>query len=185
MNNNCQNPTLQTATIGGGCFWCIDAVFREIDGVTGISSGFAGGEEANPSYELACSGTTGHIEVVQLTFDPQTLPYEQLLAVFFAAHDPTQVNGQGNDIGPQYRSVIFYHDEQQQHIAQTLMDEMTSAQLFEQQIVTELRPYMPFYPAPEGHQDFYRNRPGVPYCQIIIRPKVEKIRQLFKQRIID
>jgi methionine-S-sulfoxide reductase len=183
MDNHSHNKQHCTATVGAGCFWCIDAVFRQIAGVTNISSGFTGGMEVNPSYELACSGKTGHIEVIQFTFDSQILPYEQLLAIFFAAHDPTQANGQGHDIGPQYQSVIFYHDNEQRQVAQTMINEMNKAKLYEQEVVTKLRPHMPFYPAPQGHQDFYQIRPNIPYCQIIIRPKVEKIRQLFTQSL--
>jgi peptide methionine sulfoxide reductase msrA/msrB len=185
MHSNTQRSTLDMATIGGGCFWCLDAVFRKIQGVTSVASGFAGGDAATARYEIACSGQSEHIEVVHIEFDPAILPYEQLLAVFFAAHDPTQINRQGHDVGPQYRSVIFHHDDEQRQTAQTMMNEMTEQGIFDDPIATELRPAMPFFPAPVGHQDFYNLRQDVPYCHIIIKPKLDKIRQLFAERLIE
>lgn len=169
----------QWATLGGGCFWCLDAVFRQIKGVISINSGFSGGVEQNPSYELACSGQTGHAEVVQIEFDPTLVSYQTLLSIFFAAHDPTQIDGQNHDIGPQYRSVIFFHNDQQQQAAQQMIDAIDNEGLWPNKVVTELSPYSAFYNAPEQHQDFYQKRTTVPYCQIIIRPKLEKIRSLF------
>ncbi len=176
--------SLQQATIGGGCFWCLDAVFREIKGIKSISSGFSGGVEANPSYELACSGQTGHIEVVHIEFDSQQLSYHSLLSLFFAAHDPSQINGQGHDIGPQYRSVIFYHNDDQHQAAQQMITAIDNEQLWPNKIATELKSFDAFYPAPEQHQNFYQKRTTVPYCQIIIRPKLEKIRQLFGELLL-
>lgn len=187
MNDN-QNPALtkinpQTATLGGGCFWCLDAVFRQIKGVTQVTSGFCGGQEVNPSYELACSGQTGHIEVVEVHFDSSQISYEDILAIFFAAHDPTQTDGQGYDIGPQYMSVVFYHNQQQQQTCQQLIESINSSDIYDKPVVTSLREAMPFYSAPEGHQNFYQLRQGVPYCQIIIHPKLEKIRTLFADKL--
>lgn len=184
MHNETVNPGYCTATIGGGCFWCLDAVFRQIQGVHSVASGFAGGDAATANYQQACSGLTEHIEVVQIRFDEAVLPYEQLLAIFFAAHDPTQINRQNYDVGPQYRSVIFSHGQKQHNTAQLMIDTMDNEGLFEQKIATELRPSMPFYPAPEQHQNFYQSNPNQRYCQIIIWPKLEKIRQLFAERLV-
>ena len=178
------NSNTATAILGGGCFWCLDAVFRQVKGVNQVISGFSGGEEANPSYELACSGQTGHIEVVELKFDESIISYEEILAIFFASHDPTQTDGQGYDIGPQYMSVVFYQNEQQQQTCQTLIDTMNASDIYTNPIITSVRPAMAFYSAPEGHQNFYQLRQGVPYCQIIIHPKLEKIRSLFGDKLI-
>lgn len=167
------------ATLGGGCFWCLDAVFRKIKGVISVSSGFCGGVEVNPSYELACSGKTGHIEVVQIEFDEDIISFDQILAIFFAAHDPTQTDGQGYDIGPQYLSVIFYQNDTQQQTAEQMIAELNQSDIYQAPIATMLKAAMPFYAAPIEHQNFYQLRPGVPYCQIIIYPKLEKIQQLF------
>ncbi|MFT4927823.1 MAG: methionine-S-sulfoxide reductase [Phenylobacterium sp.] len=178
------NPSTGQATIGGGCFWCLDAVFRKIKGILSISSGFSGGVEINPSYELACSGQTGHIEVVHITFDQQLLSYEALLAIFFAAHDPTQINRQGHDIGPQYRSVIFFHSPQQHQSANQMISTIDNEDLWPDNIATEVRAFDAYYPAPHQHQDFYQQHREVPYCQIIIYPKLEKIRELFGELLI-
>ena len=182
-NNNPLNHNTQTATLGGGCFWCIDAVFRQIQGVTAVISGFSGGLEENPSYELACSGQTGHIEVVEIQFDANQISYQEILAIFFAAHDPTQTDGQGYDIGPQYMSVVFYHNQEQQQICQQLIEQMNQDGIYDAPIITTIRPAMPFYSAPQGHQNFYQLRRGVPYCQVIIYPKLEKIRSLFNHKL--
>lgn len=183
QSNDASPSNIQTATLGGGCFWCLDAVFRKIKGVNSVVSGFSGGLEVNPSYELACSGQTGHIEVVEVQFDDSQIGYEALLAIFFAAHDPTQIDGQGYDIGPQYMSVVFHHDQEQQQICQQLIDNMNSSAIYDKPIITSVRPAMPFYAAPAGHQNFYQLRQGVPYCQIIIEPKLEKIRALFADKL--
>ena len=183
MNNTSTENNIHTATLGGGCFWCVDAVFRQIQGITSVISGFSGGLEENPSYELACSGQTGHIEVVEVQFDANLISYEEILAIFFAAHDPTQTDGQGYDIGPQYMSVVFYHNQEQQQICQQLINKMNQDGLYNAPIATTLRAAMPFYPAPEGHQNFYQLRRGVPYCQVIIYPKLEKIRSLFSDKL--
>ena len=181
--NSIHKPSVETAILGGGCFWCLDAVFRQVKGVNQVISGFSGGEEANPSYELACSGQTGHIEVVEIKFNENIISYEEILAIFFASHDPTQTDGQGYDIGPQYMSVVFYQNKQQQQICQTLIDTMNASDIYTNPIITSVRPAMPFYSAPEGHQNFYQLRQGVPYCQIIIHPKLEKIRSLFGDKL--
>lgn len=182
MDNISQNnKTTTTAVFGGGCFWCLDAVFRKLKGVEQVVSGFCGGEEIDPSYEMACSGRTGHIEVVQIEYQPQQIDFDHLLAVFFASHDPTQADGQGHDIGPQYRSVIFYQDQQQAQISRQLIDTIDNSDMHSDKIATLLRPAMPFYAAPSGHQDFYNNRSNVPYCQIVIRPKIDKVRRLYGQ----
>ncbi|MFT5162975.1 MAG: methionine-S-sulfoxide reductase [Alteromonadaceae bacterium] len=174
----------QHATFGGGCFWCLDAIFREIQGIETINSGFSGGIEPDPSYELACSGQTGHAEVIHIKFDPTLLSYQSILSIFFAAHDPTQLNRQGHDVGPQYRSVIFFHNQQQQQTAHQLITAIDEQALWTDKIVTELTPFDAFYTAPEQHQNFYQKRTTVPYCQIIIHPKLVKIRQLFGQLLI-
>lgn len=175
---------IERATIGGGCFWCIEAVFSQISGVKTMRSGFSGGEDANPDYRVVCSGQSEHIEVVEIEFDAAVLPFGQLLAVFFAAHDPTTLNRQGNDVGPQYRSVVFYHDESQQQTTEKVIEALGQSGIYPNPIVTEVRPAMPFYTADDYHQDFYANNPYNPYCQIIIAPKMEKIRALFAENLL-
>jgi methionine-S-sulfoxide reductase len=182
-NNEQTHHSNESATIGGGCFWCLDAIFREIKGIISVTSGFSGGVEVNPSYELACSGKTGHIEVVQIQFNPSKLSYHALLSIFFAGHDPTQTNGQGHDIGPQYRSVIFCHTQQQQQTARQMIETIDGQPLWPDKIATKVTAYKTFYSAPSEHQNFYQLRTTVPYCQIIIRPKLLKIRQLFAEMI--
>lgn len=164
---------LEQATIGGGCFWCIEAVFESLEGVRSVVSGYAGGVTKNPTYEEVCSGATGHAEVAQITFDPGTITYEELLEVFWNAHDPTTMNRQGVDVGTQYRSVIFYHDERQQAIA--IESKLSAAGRFADKIVTEIRPLERFYEAEHDHQDYFRNNPTAPYCMFVIRPKLEKV----------
>jgi peptide-methionine (S)-S-oxide reductase len=173
----------QLATVGGGCFWCIEAVFQDLRGVHTVTSGYAGGEQPNPSYEQVCTGRSGHAEVVQVAYDPEEIGYRDLLEVFFAAHDPTQLNRQGNDIGPQYRSVIFYHDDEQRRTAEALMAELQRSGEVAGEIVTELSPYEAFYPAEGYHQDFFASNPRQPYCQLIIAPKLKKVRERFAERV--
>ncbi len=175
--------SIQTATLGGGCYWCIEAVFSQINGVLSMQSGFSGGQNANPSYGSVCSGQSEHIEVVKVTFDAQILPYEQLLAVFFAAHDPTTLNRQGHDVGPHYRSVVFYHSQAQHQTALKMIEALDDSGIYPRKIVTEVRPAMPFYVGPDYHQDFYLENPDQPYCQIVIRPKMEKIKALFAEQL--
>jgi peptide-methionine (S)-S-oxide reductase len=167
----------EVATLGGGCFWCLDAVFRDLRGVEGVVSGYAGGEVANPSYESVCAGTTGHAEVVQVTFDPEILSFRELLEVFFTIHDPTTLNRQGADRGTQYRSAILFHSPEQQATAAAVIADVQP--LWNDPIVTEVAPLETFYPAEEYHQDYYRANPGQRYCQVVIAPKVAKARKEF------
>jgi peptide-methionine (S)-S-oxide reductase len=165
----------ETATLAGGCYWCLEAAYRQLDGVHSVTSGFMGGPEKNPSYEEVCSGATGHAEVVQIVFDPQKITYEKLLAWFWDLHDPTTLNRQGNDIGRQYRSAIFYHSEAQQKIAEA--SKAAAAKNFKDPIVTEITKSAEFYRAPDGHQDYYfQNKSKNPYCRFVIEPKLKKLK---------
>lgn len=171
--------THEIATFGSGCFWCTEAIFLDLKGVTKVTSGYAGGVTPNPSYEQVCSGTTGHAEVVQIEFDPGVISYEQLLEVFFLTHNPTTLNRQGNDVGTQYRSVVFYHDEAQQVAAKKVKERITTANAFDAPIVTAIEPFKNFYPAEDYHQNYFAKNPNQPYCQVMIDPKVAKFRQKF------
>jgi peptide-methionine (S)-S-oxide reductase len=173
----------ESAVLGGGCFWCLDAVFRELDGVTGVESGYAGGAGERPTYEAVCSGRTGHAEVVRVTFDPAKLSYRDLLAVFFAIHDPTTKNRQGHDIGTQYRSVIFTRSAAQRATAEALVREFSGARLWPAPIVTEIADDAPFWPAEGYHQDYFANNPAQPYCMAVVAPKVAKFRKQFLDRL--
>jgi peptide-methionine (S)-S-oxide reductase len=173
----------ESAVLGGGCFWCLDAVFRELDGVTGVESGYAGGAGERPTYEAVCSGRTGHAEVVRVTFDPAKLSYRDLLAVFFAIHDPTTKNRQGHDIGTQYRSVIFTRSAAQRATAEALVRELSGARLWPAPIVTEIADDAPFWPAEGYHQDYFANNPAQPYCMAVVAPKVAKFRKQFLDRL--
>lgn len=170
-------PNLENATLGGGCFWCLEAVYQEVDGVTEVVSGYAGGHVANPSYKHVCNGTTGHAEVVQLTYDPTVISYRDLLEIFFTIHDPTTKDRQGADIGPQYRSIILYHDDDQKGTAESLIRQFEDEGLFDDAIVTEVEQLDTFYTAEEHHQNYYRSNPSQPYCQSVISPKVTKLRK--------
>jgi peptide-methionine (S)-S-oxide reductase len=161
------------ATFGGGCFWCIEAVFQRIDGVTSVASGYAGGKTENPTYKEVCSGETGHAEVLQIEFDPKKLSYDKLLEVFWLAHDPTTLNRQGNDAGTQYRSIILYHDEGQKAAAEK--SKKAAQAQFDSPIVTEITPLKKFYKAEGYHQNYYNNNPNIPYCAFVIRPKLKKV----------
>ncbi len=163
----------EVATLGGGCFWCLEAVFQRIDGVKSVTSGYAGGTVANPSYEEVCTGKTGHAEVVQIVFDPDVLSYEQLLHTFWECHDPTTMNRQGADVGTQYRSVIFYQDDYQRAIAERSRAEAQKE--FEDPIVTEIQPLKAFYKAEDYHQDYFNNHANAPYCTLVIKPKLKKL----------
>jgi len=169
-------PKMEKATFGGGCFWCLEAVFERIPGVTSVVSGYAGGTVPSPTYEMVCSGLTGHAEVVQITYDPSVAPYEKLLKVFWACHDPTTLNQQGPDFGTQYRSVIFYHNDEQKKAAIKSVDELTAAQAFGDPIVTQLQPLPRFFPAEAYHQNYYRLNRNAPYCQAQIVPKLRKLK---------
>ncbi|HVE51631.1 MAG TPA: peptide-methionine (S)-S-oxide reductase MsrA [Casimicrobiaceae bacterium] len=173
----------EIAVLGGGCFWCLDAVFRDLEGVIEVESGYAGGQGANPTYEAVCSGRTGHAEVVRVTFDPSKLSYADLLRVFFTIHDPTTLNRQGNDVGTQYRSVIFAQDDKQREIAQQVMREITDQKLYSGRIVTELAGAAPYYPGEKYHQDYFERNPGQSYCMFIVAPKVAKFRKTFRDRL--
>ena len=164
---------LEKATLGGGCFWCVEAVFERMEGVRSVVSGYAGGSRENPTYEEVCSGTTGHAEVVQITFDPESVSYEELLETFWQAHDPTTPNRQGADVGTQYRSVIFTHSEAQRAAAEASRNEI--AKKFERPIVTEIAPLERFYEAEEYHQDYFEKNPNAPYCVFVIQPKLRKL----------
>ena len=167
--------TTETATFAGGCFWCIEEIFRQQPGVVGVASGYAGGTVKNPTYDQVCSGKTGHAEAIQITFDPQKITYEKLLDVFWTAHDPTQLNRQGADVGTQYRSAIFTHSEAQQVIARAALASEDNSGRHARKIVTEITPATEFYPAEDYHQEYYRNNKRAPYCRAVIRPKLEKL----------
>lgn len=169
---------MKTAVFGGGCFWCTEAIFQELKGVTSVMPGYAGGKIPNPTYEQVCSGMTGHAEVTKIEFDPSQIYYSDLLKVFFYVHDPTTLNQQGSDVGPQYRSIILYADEEQKNEASKLIDELKKDG---QNVVTELVPLKEFYPAEEYHKNFYLNNPDKPYCQITIDPKIKKFEERFKE----
>lgn len=176
-------PSRELATLGGGCFWCLEAVFERLQGIERVVSGYAGGTVTNPSYEQVCSGTTGHAEVAQVTFDPSVISYRDVLETFFAFHDPTQLNGQGADIGTQYRSVIFYHSSAQRATAEELMARLTRDDVYGRPIVTQLEPLETFYPAERYHQEYFRRNEGQPYCQAVIAPKVAKLRHAYRDRL--
>ncbi len=176
-------PQLETATIGGGCFWCLEAVYLEMRGVVGVESGYMGGPLPNPSYEQVCTGRTGHVEVVQITFDAGIISYRDILEVFFSIHDPTTRDRQGNDVGPQYRSVIFYHDDRQRTAAQELIRELGDEGAFGAPVVTAVEPATAFYKAEDYHQEYFRNHPRQPYCAYVVAPKVQKFREKFAERV--
>lgn len=179
LNYQARKNMSQLATLGGGCFWCLEAVYQELQGVEKVVSGYAGGSVRNPSYREVCNGRTGHAEVVQLTFDPEQISFREILEVFFTIHDPTTLNRQGADVGTQYRSAIFYHNEEQRRIAEKTIAEFNAAGIWPDPIVTEVTPLDVFYEAEDYHQDYYRQNPSQPYCNIVISPKVAKFRQKF------
>lgn len=171
---------METITLGGGCFWCIEAVFLELDGVSKVESGYSGGTVKNPSYEAVCSGSTNHAEVVQVTFDKSKVSLEQVLKVFFTVHDPTTLNRQGNDLGTQYRSVIFYHNTEQKEISESVIAALTAEKVYENPIVTKVEAFQTFYKAEDYHQNYYNNNQNQPYCKMVVKPKVEKFEKAFK-----
>ena len=173
----------EIATLGGGCFWCLEAVFDEMNGILSVVSGYAGGSTPNPTYRQVMTGATGHAEVAQITFDPETIAFRDILQVFFTIHDPTTLNRQGADVGTQYRSVIFYHDEEQRVISEEVIAEMEDAGIWENPIVTEVTPIEAFYVAEDYHQDYYANNSYQPYCQVMIAPKLAKARAKFQARL--
>jgi peptide-methionine (S)-S-oxide reductase len=172
-------PTLETATLGGGCFWCLDAVYRGVEGVHDVTSGYAGGHVDAPTYQQVCAGTTGHAEVVQVAYDPEVLSYRDVLNIFFAVHDPTTKDRQGADVGPQYRSIVLAEDDRQERIARETMSEIQREGVWDAPIVTEVERLRTFWPAEPYHQNFFANNPGQGYCQVVIAPKVAKFRQRF------
>jgi len=175
--------TTEIATLGGGCFWCLEAVYNELRGVESVISGYAGGSVANPSYEQVCSGRTGHAEVVQVTFDPSAISYRDILGVFFTIHDPTTLNRQGADVGTQYRSIILYGSPEQEATAREVIAETQASGLWHAPIVTQVEPLERFYPAEGYHQNYFERNPYQPYCQIVIAPKVAKARQKYLERL--
>lgn len=178
-----QPATPELATLGGGCFWCLEAVFLELKGVEKVVSGYAGGHMANPTYHQVCADITGHAEVVQISFDPKVISYRELLEVFFTIHDPTTVDRQGYDVGSQYRSIILYHGPEQKAVAEEVMRELTGQKLWDAPIVTQLQPYTEFYPAEEYHQDYFARNPMQPYCRAVVAPKVAKARSHFMEKL--
>jgi len=178
-----QSALSEVATLAGGCFWCLEAVFREVDGVESVTSGYTGGTTLNPTYEQVCSNKTGHAEAVQLTFDPARISYREILEIFFSVHDPTTRNRQGPDTGTQYRSAIFYHNEQQKAIAEGLIRELDESRLWEKPIVTQIAPLDRFYPAEDYHQEYFSRHPEQAYCQMVISPKVNKFRKQWAKRL--
>jgi peptide-methionine (S)-S-oxide reductase len=175
--------TLQVATLAGGCFWCLEAVFDELKGVESVESGYSGGTVPAPTYHQVCDGETGHAEAVRVTFDSSTLSYHDLLTIFFTVHDPTTLNRQGNDVGTQYRSAIFYHDEEQKRIAEEVIQEIVAAGIWDGSIVTEVTAFDKFYIAEDYHQEYFKNNSYQPYCRVVIVPKVTKFRQKFAENL--
>jgi len=177
------SPNLDTATFGTGCFWCTEAIFQQLDGVNKVTSGYSGGHVENPTYEQVCAKTTGHAECLNIVYDKTKITFDELLEVFWESHDPTTLNKQGADEGPQYRSVIFYHSEEQKHKAEKYKAELNKSGAYSNPIVTAIEPFKNFYPAEGYHQDYYRLHGSAPYCQFVIRPKVEKFQKVFKNKL--
>lgn len=177
------DTTMEIATFGGGCYWCMEAVFQRLEGVAKVESGFSGGQVKDPTYKEVCTGTTGHAEVIQLTFDTAKVSFTDLLKVFFTMHDPTTLNRQGNDIGTQYRSGIFYHNDAQKKASQEIIDALNQAHAYPDKIVTEITPFDTFYKAEDYHQDYYNQNKTQGYCMYVIQPKIEKFEKVFKDRL--
>lgn len=174
---------LEVAVLGGGCFWCTEAVFSQLRGVEKVESGYSGGNLAHPTYEQVSTGKTGHVEAVQLTFDPEVISFKEILEIFFSTHDPTTLNRQGPDVGTQYRSVIFYRDDEQKKTAEQVIRELTEEKVWDAPIVTRLEPFKDFYPAEEYHKDYFKRHPGQPYCTLVIAPKLAKLRELYLSKL--
>ncbi|WP_458215110.1 peptide-methionine (S)-S-oxide reductase MsrA [Paracidovorax citrulli] len=185
MTNASDNMAAQreVATLGGGCFWCLEAVYQQVEGVLTVESGYTGGHVDDPSYEQVCSGETGHAEVVRLAFDPSIISYREILEIFFAIHDPTTLNRQGNDVGTQYRSVIYTHSDEQRRTAEAVMADLAAQQLYDGPFVTRIEPEQTYWAAEPYHQNYWRTHPGQGYCAFVITPKVSKFRQRFAQRL--
>jgi peptide-methionine (S)-S-oxide reductase len=172
-----------TATFGTGCFWCTEAIFQQVEGVLKVSSGYSGGQVANPTYKEVCTGTTGHAECLQIVYDPAKITFDELLEIFWQTHDPTTLNRQGNDVGTQYRSVVFYHNQEQKEKAEKYKEQLNKSGAFDNTIVTEIAPFSKFYIAENYHQDYYNQNGSAPYCNFVIRPKVEKFQKVFKSKL--
>ena len=178
-----ETKNTEMATLGAGCFWCVEAVFDDLKGVESVESGYSGGHTENPTYREVCSETTGHAEVANVNFDPQEISFKEILQVFFSVHDPTTLNRQGNDVGSSYRSAIFYHDEKQKQVAEEVINEVTAEGVYDKPIVTEVKPFDKFYIAENYHQEYFANNPNQPYCAAVVAPKVAKFRQKFVNRL--
>jgi peptide-methionine (S)-S-oxide reductase len=183
FNGGQQMKNYETATLGGGCFWCTEAIYKELKGVESVSPGYSGGHVKNPSYKEVCSGSTGHAEVVQITFDPAQVSFAGILEVFFKTHNPTELNRQGNDIGTQYRSAVFYHSEEQKQTAEKAIQLMKEEKVYEDPIVTEVTKFEDFYPAEDYHKNYFELNKNQPYCRMVVAPKVEKFEKIFKDRL--
>ncbi len=178
-----ETKNLETATLAAGCFWCVEAVFDDLRGVESVESGYSGGHTENPTYQQVCSETTGHAEVIQIKFDSNVISFKEILQVFFAVHDPTTLNRQGNDVGSSYRSAIFYHSDEQKPIAEEVIKEVEAEAVYDNPIVTEVKPFDKFYIAENYHQEYFANNPNQPYCAAVVAPKVAKFRQKFVDRL--
>lgn len=183
LSQNQNTDDLEVATLGGGCFWCLEAVFDQLQGITDVVSGYSGGTVPEPTYQQVCTGLTGHAEVVQIKFDPDQISFKEILQVYFSIHDPTTLNRQGADVGPQYRSVIFYHDQEQKATAEALIAELEASHIWDDPIITQVVPSEAFFPAEDYHQEYYQNNPWQGYCQVVISPKVTKFRKQFADRL--
>ncbi|MBF4507097.1 peptide-methionine (S)-S-oxide reductase MsrA [Flavobacterium sp. JLP] len=183
FSQNKKAPNLETITVGGGCYWCVEAVYENLNGVKSVVSGFSGGKVANPTYEEVCTGTTGHAEVVQITYDKNVTDINEIFQVFFTVHDPTTLNRQGADVGTQYRSVIFYKNEEQKKAAESIIAELNKAKVYNSPIVTKVEPFKVFYKAEDYHQNYYANNKSQPYCKMVIQPKLEKFEKVFKDKL--
>lgn len=183
-NNKSKDILYDTITLGGGCFWCVEAQLLLLQGVVKVVSGYAGGNTLNPTYKEICTGSTGHAEVIQVTFDKSIISLDEILAAFWQSHDPTQLNRQGNDIGTQYRSIILYKDEEQKELATYYKNKFNTEKVYDKEVVTEIAPLMKFYPAEDYHQNYYNNNTSQGYCQYVIAPKVEKFKKVFKDKLI-
>jgi len=178
-----ERATTEVAVLAGGCFWCLEAIFKEVDGVENVTSGYTGGTTINPTYQEVCTGTTGHAEAVHMAFNPGKISYREILQIFFSVHDPTTLNRQGGDVGTQYRSAIFYHDDQQRDIAEALVGELSEARLWKKPIVTQIVPLEKFYPAEDCHREYFMRHPEQSYCQVVISPKVNEFRKQWTKRV--
>lgn len=178
-----ENKNLETATLAGGCFWCVEPIYADLKGVEDVVSGYTGGHTENPTYQQVCSDTTGHAEAVNIKFNPQEISFKEILQIFFTVHNPTTLNRQGNDVGTSYRSAIFYHSDEQKRTAEEVIEEVTTEGIYDNPIVTEVKPFDKFYPAEGYHQEYFANNPNQPYCAAVVAPKVAKFRQKFASRL--